>query len=66
MSMKITILTVAFSMWIKNFKLGETQKIPASVRFNDIQHEGFERWGYMFKWNREKNEVTRICPQCLR
>ena len=53
-------------MWIKNFELGETRKIPVSIRFNDIQHEGLKRWGYVFKWDREKNEVTRVCPTCLR
>ncbi len=59
-------MTTTVYLWIKSFGLGETRKIPANVRFNDILGEGYQRWGYMFKWNREKNEVTRICPTCLR
>ena len=55
-----------FSVWIKSFAVGETRKMPKGTYFHEIQDEGLRRWGYYFTWNRETNEVTRVCQTCLR
>ncbi len=55
-----------FSVWIKSFTVGETRKLLKDLTFSELQWKGFKSWGYHFTWNREKKEVTRVCPTCGR
>ena len=55
---------MVIATWIKSFKRGETRKLLKGLTFSGLQRKGLHSWGYYFKWNREKDEVTRVCPTC--